>query len=311
VPETRKLILVNHLSPGDVLAMTAAVASLHRANPGQFRLAVDSTAPGIWENNPDVVPLEEARAEGFEVVQTHYPAVDACNSRGIHFMQAYCEFLADNLRVPCPLAVNRPQVYLSAQERSWLPQVQEVTGRPTRYWVLNAGVKQDYTAKQYPFYQEVVGLLLGRVLFVQVGQADHLHRPLRGALDLIGKTDDRQLVRLVHHAEGVLGPTSYLMHLAAALEKPAVVLAGGREPRQWNTYPRQVLFSSVGGLWAPEQGCCRQGGCWVSRVVPAGDGDAKDGSLCVLPVLTDPPAGTCMARITPEAVAEAVLSFLA
>jgi len=219
-------------------------------------------------------------------------------------MEGYCRFFEDNLGVRVPLGTNRPHLYLSDDEKKWMNQVREVAGHDRPFWLVNAGVKQDYTAKQYPFYQEVVDRLLGRVFFVQVGQAEHLHRPLKGVLDLVGKTDLRQLVRLTHHARGVLTGTSLLMHLAAALERPAVVPAGGREPRNWNTYPIQTLLSSVGTL-----PCCAVGGCWKSRVVKNGDGSEQDGSLCERPVLTDPPAGQCMAAITPEEVAAAVLRY--
>jgi ADP-heptose:LPS heptosyltransferase len=306
VPEPRRLILVNHLSPGDVLVMTAAIHSLHRANPGQFEVAVDTTAQAFWEHNPDVVSLDQARQRGFEVCQTHYPAVNECNQRAIHFLQAYCEFLADNLRVPCPLATNRPMIWLSEQEKAWLPQVHEVTGRAQQYWVLNAGTKSDYTAKHWGKrnYQRLVDLLRGRVQFVQVGKGDngHSHPDLDGVVDLRGKTDDRQLVRLLHHAQGAVGGTTLLMHLAAASKKPYVCILGGREPVPWNAYPLQQTLHTVGLL-----SCCREGGCWRSRTVPLGDNDQKDGSLCEQPVPGDPPIPRCLEMIRPEAVAEAVL----
>ena len=78
------------------------------------------------------------------------------------------------------------------------------------------------------------------------GRRRDIHPALRGVLDLRGKTDLRQLVRLMHHAQGVLCPVSLLVHLAAGVEgrpdrlmtRPCVVVAGGREPMQWEAYPR-------------------------------------------------------------------------
>ena len=84
-----------------------------------------------------------------------------------------------------------------------------------------------------------------------------------------------------------------LMHLAAAVEvpgemengiwkmpknRPCVVVAGGREPAQWEAYPHHQYLHTNGALR-----CCDNGGCWKSRVVPLGDGDAKDEAenLCV------------------------------
>ena len=119
-----------------------------------------------------------------------------------------------------------------------------------------------------------------------MGEAGHHHPPLRNVLDLRGQTDLRQLVRLVYHAQGVLCPVTLLMHLAAAVEtppgmpknRPCVVIAGGREPAQWEAYPHHQYIHTNGALM-----CCDHGGCWKSRVVPLGDGDEKDEprNLCV------------------------------
>lgn len=296
----RRLLLLNNLSPGDDVVLTAAVYSLHQKYPGQFATAIDSPYPAVWEHNPDV----DTDRTGCEPIEMHYPAINQCGSRAIHFMQAYCEYLEDKLGVRFPLATNRPRIYLSMRERTWTSQVEEILGWRSQYWIVNAGVKDDYTTKQYPYYQEVVDRLQGKVLFVQVGKTEHLHRPLKGVLNLIGKTDDRQLIRLVCHSSGVLSGLSYLMHLAAGLERPAVILGGGREPRTWNCYPRQVLLGTVGML-----PCCQGEGCWKSRVVKLNDGSVQNASLCVNPTFTEPPSPKCMAMIDPEEVAANVLRF--
>ena len=156
------------------------------------------------------------------------------------------------------------------------------------YWIVGAGGKYDFTAKwwEHARWQAVVEHFAGRILFVQVGEAGHHHPPLRGVLDLRGRTDLRQLVRLVHHAQGVLCPVTLLMHLAAAVEvgrgmpknRPCVVVAGGREPAQWEAYPHHQYLHTNGALR-----CCDNGGCWKARTVPLGDGDEKDApeNLCV------------------------------
>ena len=53
----RKLILVNLLSPGDIMMMTAAVRDLHRAHPHQFITDVYTSVGEIWENNPYITKL--------------------------------------------------------------------------------------------------------------------------------------------------------------------------------------------------------------------------------------------------------------
>lgn len=315
-PGARWLILDNHLSPGDVLAMTAAVYSLKQQYPDQYVLAVDTSADSLWEHNPDVVPLGEARSRQAEVVQMHYPLINQSNQRPVHFLQGYCDFLGDALRLRLPPAINRPLLYLSREEKSWLPQVWEKTGGPTRYWVVNAGRKDDYTAKWWGTenFQKVIDLLRGEVQFVQIGELHHHHPRLHGVLDLVGQTDARQLVRLCYHADGGLGGVTFLQHLMAALEKPYVCLLGGREGASWNTYPRQTLFSTVGTI-----ACCQDGGCWKSRTVALGDGDEKDQGLCERPRWRGKEekqwgadaVPACLDRIKPSSVAEAIRSYQA
>jgi ADP-heptose:LPS heptosyltransferase len=308
VSNAKSILLVNNLCPGDVLCMTAAVRSLHKAHPGKYTVAVETTAPAIWEHSPDVVP---ATPEA-ERIEMHYPLVHECNQRAVHVLQGYCDHLSSVLGVPVPLLTNRPHVWLSAQEKGWLNQVQEITQRPTRFWVVNAGRKADYTTKHYGTegYQRVVDMLRGRIQFVQIGESGHHHPPLRNVINLVGKTDTRQLIRLVANADGVLCGVTFVQHLAAALEKACVCVAGGREPVSWTSYPRQQLLHTVGALRCCDE-AIRGEGCWKSRVVPLGDGDEKDKSLCADPAFGEETIPRCMAIIKPEAVVEAILRYQA
>jgi ADP-heptose:LPS heptosyltransferase len=299
-PHARKLILHTGLPIGDALTLTAAVHCLHEQYPGEYLTAASTpSCPAIWENNPNVVPA----GPDFETLDMHYHTVNESNQRPIHFIQGYTDFLSDSLKRPIKMTTNRPHLFISDEEKKWMNQVWEVTGANTPYWIINSGVKADYPAKQYPFFQEVVDRLAGLVRFAQIGKTSDIHKPLRGVINLLDKTSDRALIRLAYWAQGVLCGVTCLMHMAAAFEKPAVILAGGREPRLWNSYPTMTLLSAVGAL-----DCCRTGGCWISRVVPLGDG--KDGTTCKRPMPTEPPAGECMTRISPEMVARAVESYL-
>src|SRR5439155_9370979 len=179
--------------------------------------------------------------------------------------------------------------------KSWYFQVHELAGQDIPFWIVAAGGKYDVTIKwwQTQRYQKVVDHFRGKVLFVQVGELAHQHPRLDGVVDLRGKTDLRQLVRLIYHAQGVICPVTCLMHLAAAIEtKPGappnracVVVAGGREAVHWEAYPHHQFIHTVGAL-----PCCANGGCWRSRTRPLGDGDERDRpqQLC-LDVVSDLP----------------------
>jgi hypothetical protein len=148
----------------------------------------------------------------------------------------------------------------------------------------------------------VVDHFRGRVIFMQAGEMKrgHVHEPLRGVIDLRGETDLRQMVRLMYFAQGVLTPITAAMHLAAAVpsrwgpeRRPCVVVAGGREPIQWVSYPEQQFIHTVGALR-----CCQRGGCWKARVEPKEPGKPDSGQ-CV-DIADGRPR--CMAMIAPAEV---------
>ena len=286
-PSMKKLILKNSFSPGDIVMLTAAVRDLHLGYPDQFLTDVRTSCPQLWEHNPYLTPLSDDDP-AVEAIDCEYPLINRCNLAPYHCIHGFIEFLNDRLGLNIKPTVFRGDIHLSAQEKLWFSQVHELTGEDTPFWMVVTGGKFDTTVKWWAAqrYQEVIDHFRGRMLFVQVGDPRHYHPKLDGVIDLRGKTDLRQLVRLVYHAQGVLCPVTALMHLAAAVEvkggppgsRPGVMVAGGREPVHWEAYPNHQFIHTLGALR-----CCDQGGCWRSRTVPLGDGDERDQPehLCV------------------------------
>jgi ADP-heptose:LPS heptosyltransferase len=307
--QIKKLILKTDLSPGDILMLTAAVRDLHACYPHLFVTDVRTPCPELWENNPHIAPLREGDLE-VEAIKCHVPLIDRSDSTPYHFLHGYIEFLNDRLGLNIRPTAFKGDIHLSDLERSWYSQVWELTQKESPFWIIDAGGKFDYTIKWWAAsrYQEVIDHFRGRIQFVQVGALDHYHPKLKGVIDLRGKTDVRQLVRLVYHAQGVLCPVTFLMHLAAAVEvKPGrppnracVVIGGGREPWQWEAYPHHQYLHTIGAL-----PCCAHGGCWRSRTLPLGDGTEHDepSALCVDVVGQLP---RCMHLITADEVVRSV-----
>ncbi len=278
--DKRKLILRNFLSPGDLVLLTAAVRELHRSHPGQFVTDVRSSCPELWEHNPYLTPLREDE-EGVELIDCQYPLIHQSNDAPYHCIHGFSHFLGTFLGLDLRPAQFRGDIHLSPEERRWKSVVHELSGADLPFWIVNAGGKFDFTIKWWDErrYQQVIDHFRGRILFVQVGELGHYHPPLRGVIDLRGKTDLRQLVRLVYHAHGVLCGVTALMHLAAAVptrpDRPparaAVVVAGGREPAHWEAYPHHQFIHTIGAL-----PCCATGGCWHARTRAIGDGEDSD-----------------------------------
>jgi cephalosporin hydroxylase/ADP-heptose:LPS heptosyltransferase len=312
----RKVILKNFLSPGDILMLTAAVRDLHLTHPGEFLTDVRTSCPALWENNPYVTPIEDGDPDA-EQIPCEYPLINSSNHLPYHVIHGFRLFLEEKLGVEIEPHAATGDVHISDVEKGWMSQVEETEGLGARFWIIASGGKFDFTAKWWDpdRAQQVVDHFRGRIRFVQCGESGHHHPRLKGVLDLVGKTDLRQLVRLMYHADGVVCPVTMFMHLAAAVEtkpgrprnRPCVVVAGGREPSQWEAYPHHQYLHTNAAL-----PCCDDGGCWKSRVEPLGDGDEKDRSLCVRPVTlaTGRKLPRCLDMITAADVIRAVEKYL-
>lgn len=269
------------LSPGDSLILTGAIRSLHNQYPGEYRVAVQCTAgEAIFANNPDVVPVSEMPNPD-KHGRVHYDEIHRCNQEPIHFLEAMTQGVSFVVERPIRTTVNRPFLFLSDAERQWDGVLKELSPKPCKFGLIVSGGKSDYTVKHLgrTITQETVNHFKGKIPFVQIGEKPEQHPALKGVIDLRGKTDVRELIRLAYHSAFGVGGITFLLHIYAALERPYVAVLGGREPRSWITYPTQVEISSAGCL-----PCCQTSSCWASRVVELPDGDNNNRRLCALPI---------------------------
>jgi len=95
---SRKLILSNFQSPGDIVMLTAAVRDLHANCPGQFITDVRTSCPDLWLHNPWITPMAE-HEHGAEVVSCHYPLIHQSNQLPFHFIHGFIQFLGESLGV--------------------------------------------------------------------------------------------------------------------------------------------------------------------------------------------------------------------
>lgn len=305
---SQKLLLKLHLSPGDIVCMTAAIRELHTAYPGLYETAVDTICNPLFDHNPYIAKF--AAGDDVWTIQMNCPLIHQSDQRPVHFLHSWCYYLGDKLGRRIEPMQFKGDVYVSDEEKGWIPQVEEITGETKPYIIINSGSKTDFTNKQWSRfrYQQVVDKLPHR-RFVQVGELGHNHVPLTGdnVVNLVGMTDTRQFVRLMYHSPLVISPSSFAMHLAAAVpfknEVPrgCIVVGGGREPVNWQLYRGHTYLGQTGHL-----PCCLKGACWKSRIEALPDGDVeKNGSLCEMPVFDEANQRIpkCLSLITADEIA--------
>jgi len=280
----RKLILASGLDVGDIAMMTIAVRDLHLAYPGEYQTDVRTRWPDVWLNNPYITSIKDGTAERLEI---GYPLIQ--NAGSMSFSDGFRLDLADQLGIDIPFTSMNPDLHLMDKEKDDNIVWNEFN-YSGNYWVLNAGYKADIPLKHYPFWQEVVNLLKNKIQIVQIGTTNDVHTELDSVYNLIGKTSVRDLIKVIYWSEGTIGPLSCQFLIAAAFNKPSVIIAGGKEPPRWHTYNYHRYLSVCGCLK-----CAPSNGCWTGKY--------ED---CMSRVGGEP---RCFVMISPQEVARNVLLY--
>jgi len=93
-------------------------------------------------------------------------------------------------------------------------------------------------------FQEVVDSLYLDYTFVQIGSVND--PPLRGVIDMRGKTSIREAAAIMSQSMVFVGLVGGLMHLARAVDCSGVIIYGGREhPDQSGYICNQNLYSEL------------------------------------------------------------------
>ncbi len=312
----QNLLLRHHLAVGDVVLTTALVRDLMLTRPGEFKIAFDSNMPGVWEHNPYLVPKEEiTSSRNWRYINLDYEhGIYDQKFRPCHFVEYFHHDFYSHTGIRIPLTRPYPDLHLSEEEKA-------DRDYPERYWVIFAGGKNDFPIKiwNWKYAQEVVNQIRDRGLqVIQSGGRGsapvHVHYPLENCIHDLGRADLRQLFRLIYHSEGVICGITGPMHIAAALQRPCIVTAGGREAWWWEAYVKEnPAFSPelASRLTMPHHylhtigllDCCEKHGCWMNKVVQLDN----DQLLCKRPAIHDhQPVAGCLDMITPEHVMRAV-----
>lgn len=315
-----KIILRHQQAPGDIVVMTALVRDIRLQYKGEIQVDVRTPHKELWENNPYLTPMGDSDP-GVQTVYVYKDRRQQQASRDggkFHYLQAFHKDFERLTGIHVDLMFPKPNLHLSFEEVIRRPA-------PYRYWVVMGGGKSDFTTKHWVysrFAEVVAGFPDKEVQFVQLGKEGkhgvntHTQPRIDGTVDMVGQTDLRQFLWWIYHSEGVLCPVTAAMHIAAAFDKPCVVLAGGREDAFWEHYANgDDRFGSVafGKVRQPHEylsmigqlPCCETKGCWKRSVTDKGPMESK----CELPLIT--PDGQNVAQCMDMISAQAVLDAMA
>lgn len=283
-----KFILKNHQCPGDLLMLTACVRDIKIWYPNVI-LDVDTSDTNMWLNNPHLDHLEKNDPDVIEL-DMQYEIIHESNTNvHAHFIHGFIDDFNKKTGLAVKLTQFKPDVHLTEEEK----EEPVFKDQPNKFVLMIAGGKDDYKTKWWweEAWTEVVKACPD-IQFVQIGKKanDHKHSTIHAdnCINKIGKTSTRDMLRLVYQSAGTLSVVTAIMHMAAAFDKHAAVIAGGHEPWWWEKYPGHDYFHSIGRL-----DCCRFGGCWKGEC----ENKSKKGRQ------------RCLELIDPRQVAQAIESW--
>lgn len=262
IPHTR-YVLKNHQCPGDILMLSACVRDIKVWNP-HFEIDIRTSCDAIFESNPHITKLKEDDPS-VRVLDMHYETIHQSNQNmHQHFIHGFIKDFNEQAGCSIKLTQFKPDIHLTEKERE-TPVFKDL---PEKFIVLNAGGKTDYKTKWW--WNSAWKIVIENcpdIQFIQVGKPDSkdtgagqaIHEKLNcpNVIHKINQTSMRELIRLVYQSVGVLSVVTSIMHMAAAFDRHAAIVAGGHEPWWWERYPGHDYFHTIGALE-----CCLVGGCW-------------------------------------------------
>ena len=262
-----EIVFKNRQAIGDILTMTAGIRDFHRAFPN-VKVGVNSTAMHIWDNNPNIdhdfsmeVAADKEKQEKYILEVGPGFLTNKSNMWNLHLCNAFRVDIENKLGITIPQGEVRPDIWMTEEEYNKPPMIEGA------YWVFISGGEPGWPVKMYPNdrWQEVINSL-PEIQFVQLGLKGHPYPVLENVINFMGKTEDkntgiRDLFHIFLHAQGTMGLVSMQMHLAAAFNLPAMILAGAREPMWFTHYLGQQYIQTNGCL-----PCAEVTACWKCKV---------------------------------------------
>lgn len=206
---------------GDDLLCTCVFRELKKR--GEQNIVFRTMYPSLFQGNPDVdisirkkVPI----IAGIMIYGLNFFQLTYFVPLKEHFLASMCRMAGVTGEVAL-----RPYLFLRPNELA--------AGRlfERQIVIQSAGIGTTTPMKNKEWFPErfqaVASRLQSKADLIQLGTP--LDPPLKGALDIRGKTSLREAAAILANSRAFVGQVGFLMHLARAVECRSVIVYGGRE----------------------------------------------------------------------------------
>lgn len=256
----KRVIFDFKMAPGDSLIFTTVLRDLYLNCPSEYEVEVNNYYPEIFENNPYITNINDNTVYCYRKIKH----VDILSNRrnGDHYSKIFNTIVSETLGIDIQQNSIFPELYLSGKEKS-----EEILDRleiKKPFWIINSSFKIDIPLKSwipYRWVELIEELQIRNINLIQTGSNTEIFEESPNIKSVIGKTENiRDFISLCYHSSGIITHTSFPVHVAAALNKPCVVLNFGRENPWYSCYPNQQVLHTVGSI-----DCCSYDGCFKKQ----------------------------------------------
>ncbi|MBO8130493.1 MAG: glycosyltransferase family 9 protein [Candidatus Marinimicrobia bacterium] len=210
---------------GDVLMTTPAVRALKNKYKGSYIRYVTVT-PNLILNNPYVDEISPVGLDADLKVYFEYPLKKGYPDKPLekHLVYEFAECAnvkVDSLRGDLRLYKHEISFAENAVKKFRRINIKLATIHITAGW-------SPYKEWEIDLWQKVVDYFKGRVLFIQLGSSGQ--PVLKNVLSFVGILSVRLSASMTYVSDFHVGVDSFPNHVAAAFNKPAVVLFGSTSP---------------------------------------------------------------------------------
>lgn len=233
--QQRVSLLYDMAGFGDTL-MVGAVAREIKKKFGNVKVTVNRTRDELLRHNPYV-----------DYVSQRYDGIDLNYHYGKYY--AGTPFTTNLIEVMCrKVGITHPShsvdIFLTTEEKQFAQILTKGMKRPI-VTIHTTSDNFDNGRKMWPLgYWRILVSLLNRekCTIIQLGGLGE--KRIKGTVNCTNKYDIRRSIALIWAADLHVGIVSSLMHGAAAVKKPSVILYGGFEQSQLHDYKTVIPLES-------------------------------------------------------------------
>ncbi|OGS40473.1 MAG: hypothetical protein A3K77_00560 [Euryarchaeota archaeon RBG_13_31_8] len=247
----KKIILRHHRQAGDILVMSTLIRQFKKQYGDKILLLCDTpVCQGIWWNNNYLTSFENKEAD--LILDIDYKYVIDNPQWMLHHSYGFKLDFENKTNIVLNDWDCRPYIKLTEYEKELVEQYKQKYGN---FWIISSNINKKCTVKSWPneYWIEFISNNPDS-FFIQVGTENQDFGLLTNLVDLTRKTGVRDLFVLICASKGVISYNSFCMHIAAAFNKKAIILAGGREPIWYQQYPNQYVFNLASSIHCGNNG---------------------------------------------------------